>query len=167
MCLTPQNREDYERAVAAVESLTRQLDEARQEHDFRRREAEETRQRNGTLARENGRLLTQVQDMGRQVTALTVEVEASRSGAPRMRRVSDASSSASALNQSVDAEGVINDRLLTFRDVDELQKKNIELLAVVRELSSSKEAVEDREDIQKIKFWLKEKNELKLYFDSG
>ena len=152
MCLTPPNREDYERAVAAVESLTRQLDEARQEHDFRRREAEETRQRNGTLARENGRLLTQVQDMGRQVTALTVEVEASRSGAPRMRRVSDASSSASALNQSVDAEGVINDRLLTFRDVDELQKKNIELLAVVRELSSSKEAVEDREDIQKIKF---------------
>ena len=150
----PPNREDYERAVAAVESLTRQLDEARQEHDFRRREAEETRQRNGTLARENGRLLTQVQDMGRQVTALTVEVEASRSGAPRMRRVSDASSSASALNQSVDAEGVINDRLLTFRDVDELQKKNIELLAVVRELSSSKEAVEDREDIQKIKFWL-------------
>ena len=153
-----------------MESLTRQLDEARQEHDFRRREAEETRQRNGTLARENGRLLTQVQDMGRQVTALTVEVEASRSGAPRMRsRVSDASSSsASALNnQSVDAEGVINDRLLTFRDVDELQKKNIELLAVVRELSSSKEAVEDREDIQKIKFWLKEKNELKFCFDSG
>ena len=66
MCLTPPNREDYERAVAAVESLTRQLDEARQEHDFRRREAEETRQRNGTLARENGRLLTQVQDMGKQ-----------------------------------------------------------------------------------------------------
>ena len=154
-----------------MESLTRQLDEARQEHDFRRREAEETRQRNGTLARENGRLLTQVQDMGRQVTALTVEVEASRSGAPRMRsRVSDASSSsASALNNqsSVDAEGVINDRLLTFRDVDELQKKNIELLAVVRELSSSKEAVEDREDIQKTKFWLKEKNELKFCFDSG
>ena len=150
-----------------MESLTRQLDEARQEHDFRRREAEETRQRNGTLARENGRLLTQVQDMGRQVTALTVEVEASRSGAPRMRRVSDASSSASALNQSVDAEGVINDRLLTFRDVDELQKKNIELLAVVRELSSSKEAVEDREDIQKRNFWLKEENELKFYFDSG
>ena len=28
-------REDYERAVAAVESLTRQLDEARQEYDFR------------------------------------------------------------------------------------------------------------------------------------
>ena len=88
-----------------MESLTRQLDEARQEHDFRRREAEETRQRNGTLARENGRLLTQVQDMGRQVTALTVEVEASRSGAPpRMRsRVSDAasSSSASALNQGL------------------------------------------------------------------
>ena len=57
--------------------------------------------------------------------------------------MSDASSS---LNQSssMDAEGVINDRLLTFRDVDELQKKNIELLAVVRELSSNKEAVEDR-----------------------
>ena len=59
-------REDYERAVAAVESLTRQLDEARQEYDFRKREADETRQRNGTMARENGRLLTQVQDMGKQ-----------------------------------------------------------------------------------------------------
>ena len=58
------------------------------------------------------------------------------------------SDSRNSLNQSgataADAEGVINNRLLTFRDVDELQKKNIELLAVVRELSSNKEAIEDR-----------------------
>ena len=80
------------------------------------------------------------------MTALAVEVEASRSGAPRMRRTSDGLNQSSS---SVDAEGVINDRLLTFRDVDELQKKNIELLAVVRELSSNKEAVEDRGELYK------------------
>ena len=111
-----------------MESLTRQLDEARQEHDFRRREAEETRQRNGTLARENGRLLTQVQDMGRQVTALTVEVEASRSGTPRMRRVSDASSSASALNQGLNS---IHFRILTKMFTKILTK------IVTKELSKS------------------------------
>ena len=81
------------------------------------------------------------------MTALAVEVEASRSGAPRMRRTSDGLNQSS--SSSVDAEGVINDRLLTFRDVDELQKKNIELLAVVRELSSNKEAVEDRGELYK------------------
>jgi nucleoprotein TPR len=133
-------REDYDRAVAAVESLTRQLDEARQEFDFRRREADDVRQKNGSLARENQRLLMQVQDTGKQVTTLIMEVEASRSG--MLSRTSRNDSGV--MNRSMDADGVITDRLLGFRDVEELQKKNIELLAVVRELSSNNESVESR-----------------------
>ena len=43
-----------------------------------------------------------------------------------------------------DAESVIDDRLLTFHSVSELQQKNIELLAVVRELSESHEDAEAR-----------------------
>ena len=55
-----QQREDYDRAVAAVTSLTRQMEEARQEYEFRKREANEARQRAATVARENQRLVSQV-----------------------------------------------------------------------------------------------------------
>jgi hypothetical protein len=40
------------------------------------------------------------------------------------------------------ASQVLTTRLLPFRDVDELQKRNLELLAVVRELSDKAEAEE-------------------------
>ena len=39
-------------------------------------------------------------------------------------------------------DSVIEGRLLTFRDVAELQERNIELVAVVRELSAQHEAQE-------------------------
>ena len=52
----------------------------------------------------------------------------------------DSSHEASNLNNSSltgDADSVISRRLVTFRDVRELQQRNAELLAVIREMSAN------------------------------
>lgn len=137
-----QQREDYERAVDAVSSLTRQLEDARHEYEFRKREALDARQKSEAAQRENRRRMTQVQDLGRQVAVLVREVEAARAGFNTSRHPLNTSSTD--MNQSGDADAIISDRLVSFRDVAELQQKNIELLSVVRELSSNQESAENR-----------------------
>ena len=44
--------------------------------------------------------------------------------------------------QPMDADGAISDRLVTFKNVQELQEKNAELLVVIREISSKHESQE-------------------------
>ena len=63
-------REDHDRAVDAVATLTSQLEEARQELNFGSREAKEAKRNAGIVQRENGRLLLQVKDLSRQVRLL-------------------------------------------------------------------------------------------------
>ena len=137
--LLKQQREDYEKAVAAVGGLTESLESAREEVELRRSEAEEARRRLAGVERDRDRQAQQASDLGRQVTTLVREVEASRGGA--RSSLMDTSSSSQALNTS-NVDSVIEGRLLTFRDVAELQERNIELVAVVRELSAQHEAQE-------------------------
>lgn len=132
-----QQREDYDRAVSAVNTLTTQLEDARQEYEFRKREAVDARQKMGHANRENARLTQQVRDLGKQVTVLVREVEAARSG----RQAFSSPSVQQDLNRST-SDSIITERLLDFASVSELQQKNIELLAVVRELSSKQEVAE-------------------------
>jgi len=135
--LLKQQREDYEKAVAAVGGLTESLESAREEVELRRSEAEEARRRLAGVERDRDRQTQQASDLGRQVATLVREVEASRGGA----RSSLMDTSSQALNTS-NVDSVIEGRLLTFRDVAELQERNIELVAVVRELSAQHEAQE-------------------------
>ena len=139
--LLKQQREDYEKAVAAVGGLTESLESAREEVELRRSEAEEARRRLAGVERDRDRQAQQASDLGRQVTTLVREVEASRGGRRSSLRDSSFSSSQQALNTS-NVDSVIEGRLLTFRDVAELQERNIELVAVVRELSAQHEAQE-------------------------
>ena len=135
--LLKQQREDYEKAVAAVGGLTESLESAREEVELRRSEAEEARRRLAGVERDRDRQAQQASDLGRQVTTLVREVEASRGGAK--------SSLMDTSSQPLDTSNVnslIEGRLLTFRDVAELQERNIELVAVVRELSAQHEAQE-------------------------
>ncbi len=138
-----QQREDYDRAVSAVNSLTSELEEARQEYELRKREAAEARRKMGSSERENARLTQQVRDLGKQVAVLVREVEASRSDRRPAMMSPPVQQQQQDLNQS-DSEALISGRLLEFRSVSELQQKNIELLAVVRELSANREASESR-----------------------
>ena len=135
--LLKQQREDYEKAVAAVGGLTESLESAREEVELRRSEAEEARRRLAGVERDRDRQAQQASDLGRQVATLVREVEASRGGA----RSSLMDTSSQSLNTS-NVDSVIEGRLLTFRDVAELQERNIELVAVVRELSAQHEAQE-------------------------
>ena len=123
--------------MAAVGGLTESLESAREEVELRRSEAEEARRRLAGVERDRDRQAQQASDLGRQVTTLVREVEASRGGAK--------SSLMDTSSQPVDTSNVnslIEGRLLTFRDVAELQERNIELVAVVRELSAQHEAQE-------------------------
>ena len=138
--LLKQQREDYELAVAAVGGLTESLESAREEVELRRSEADEARRRLAGVEWDRDRQAQQASDLGRQVATLVREVEASRGGARSSLR-STSSSSQQALNTS-NVDSVIEGRLLTFRDVAELQERNIELVAVVRELSAQHEAQE-------------------------
>ena len=129
-----QQREDYEQAMAAVGGLTENLEAAREEVELRRHEAEEERRKASSLEKDRDKLERQVLDMGRQITVLVREVEAARTGLPNIQPLERMDTSST--------ESVIEGRLLEFKDVSELQQKNIELLAVVRELSSSREMAE-------------------------
>ena len=75
------------------------------------------------IEREKCRLEQQVSDLGKQVTTLVSGKVGSQQSHSRQMDTS-----------SVDS--VIENRLLTFAEVSELQQRNIELLAVVRELSA-------------------------------
>ena len=132
--LLKQQREDYEKAVAAVGGLTENLESAREEVELRRGETKEARRRLAGVERDRDRQGQQASDLGRQVTSLVREVEASRGGA-RSQAMDVTSPPLDASN----VDSVVEGRLLTFRDVAELQERNIELLAVVRELSSQHE----------------------------
>ena len=78
-------------------------------------------------------MFLQVTDLGQQVTVLLREVESARFGGRPMLDDSETS-----LNSSIgDADSVISKRLVTFRDVRELQQRNAELLAVIREMSAN------------------------------
>jgi len=131
-------REDYEKVMASVGGLTDNLEAAREEVELRRSEAEEARRNLKTVERERDRLELQVTDLGKQVSTLVRDADTGRGSgrrqSPRERQ-----------QQQVDtasADSVIEGRLLTFHNVTELQQKNIELLAVVRELSAGQEAAE-------------------------
>ena len=93
-------------------------------------------------------VVLQVRDLGKQVTVLVREVEASRSDRGGFGRSPMACPSVQQqrqdLNQSMDSDSVISGRLLEFSSVSELQQRNIELLTVVRELSAGREASEVR-----------------------
>jgi hypothetical protein len=74
--------------------------------------------------------LFQVNDLGQQVSVLLREVESARFGGRPIPEDLEPTLSG-------DAESVISKRLVTFRDVRELQQRNAELLAVIREMSAN------------------------------
>lgn len=72
-----------------------------------------------------------------QVAVLIREVEAARFG--RTARHEPETT-----EQPMDADGAISERLVTFKNVQELQEKNAELLVVIREVTSKQEAQESK-----------------------
>lgn len=130
-------REDYERALENVATLTKQIDEYIMECNKLRHEAAEARKAEGHHSRENKRLKQEVVDLAKQVCFLLKEVEEARAGfAAGPRRMNESS-----LDITRSSE-VISQELVTFSSIEELQNQNQKLLTLVRELSSKQEELE-------------------------
>lgn len=126
-------RREKERLKQDVVSMSHQLllvSQARDESDSRARNLEavlrETRGSKVLLER-------QVKDLGKQVQSLLAEMEGvARPGDQAGDEMCDV----------VDADQVIDERLVVFRNIQELQVRNQELVRVLRELSEQQETAE-------------------------
>ncbi|XP_046396406.1 nucleoprotein TPR isoform X2 [Ischnura elegans] len=133
-------RENYHSAILSINHLSTRCDELLLEAQQLREEASEARKAHGHYSRENARLKVEVKDLSRQVCTLLKEVEEARGGFVAPSR--DDQMVTSTMESS--ASQVISERLVTFRDFEELQTKNMELLCALRQLSEEHEEMEQK-----------------------
>lgn len=133
-------RDEYERAVQTVGQMTEQIEQLRDANREDNDNVEVLKRRLESLGRDNDRMTKQNGDMSKQIAVLLREVEAARFG----RTTSRMATPEEASEEALDAESAISERLVSFKNVQELQQKNIELLAVIREVTSKQEASETK-----------------------
>ncbi|CAG7834925.1 unnamed protein product [Allacma fusca] len=145
-------KEDYDRCLKTIDALQDQLDLSLREISDCKLENAHLKKSNGAIDRENSRLKSQLRDLALQIKSLVKEVETSRGNysfnePDEVSVVPDVNTSPSQMSSS----RVITDRLVTFRNIDELQQQNQHLLAVVRELSEAQEKAEKELDENQLK----------------
>lgn len=129
-------RRENERLKADVAALTDQLltlGRAKDSLELRLRDAEDQKRQRELLEQQVGDLGKQVQHLLRTMELGGEEIE---------QQETDSASLVTAVSNIMDANQVINERLVVFRNIQELQVRNQELLRVVRELSSQAETAE-------------------------
>ncbi|XP_071454346.1 nucleoprotein TPR isoform X2 [Hetaerina americana] len=134
-------RENYQSAILSINHLSTRCDELVLEAQQLQDEALEARKASGHYSRENARLKVEIKDLSRQVCTLLKEVEEARGGYVAASRDDHVVSS----TMETSASQVISEHLVTFRDFEELQTKNIELLCALRQLSEKQEEMEQKE----------------------
>ncbi|XP_065348247.1 nucleoprotein TPR isoform X2 [Cloeon dipterum] len=121
---------------AENERILGDYDKVAKELVLAKEETRQIRQNAGLYKRDNERKDVQIADLSKQVVVLLREVEALTSRRPMMR---------ANLNQSFDVYAsmtpsqMLTQRLVPFRDIEELQSRNLELLAIVRDLTQQAE----------------------------
>ncbi|XP_011168945.1 nucleoprotein TPR [Solenopsis invicta] len=136
--LLQQQREDYEAAMTNIATLTNRVDELLAENQRLHENSDEANRLAKHHTKENLVLKTQSADLARQVCFLLKEVQENRTGTPVETR--DLSSSVD--TDDILSSQIIGKKLVTFRNIEELQENNQKLLAVVRALSSRQEEIE-------------------------
>ncbi|XP_076282688.1 nuclear basket protein megator isoform X2 [Lasioglossum baleicum] len=137
-----QQREDYETAMANITTLTSRLDELLAENHKLQETTDEANRLAKHHTKENQRLKTELSDLARQVCFLLKEVQESRCGTTM--HSSDFSNSVDMDNLA--SSEIISKKLVTFKDIEELQENNQKLLSIVRTLSSRQEEIERATD---------------------
>ncbi|XP_043260114.1 nucleoprotein TPR [Colletes gigas] len=137
-----QQREDYETAMTNIATLTSRLDELLAENHKLQEVADEANRIAKHHTKENQRLKTELSDLARQVCFLLKEVQESRSGATIH---SNEFSNSMDVDNLASSE-IISKKLVTFKDIEELQENNQKLLSIVRTLSSRQEEIEKATD---------------------
>ncbi|XP_026667646.1 nucleoprotein TPR-like [Ceratina calcarata] len=140
--LLQQQREDYESAMSNITTLTSRLDELLAENHRLQETADESSRIAKHHTKENQRLKMELSDLARQVCFLLKEVQESRSGTTI--NASEFSNSME-IDNLASAE-IISKKLVTFKDIEELQENNQKLLSIVRTLSSRQEEIEKATD---------------------
>ncbi|XP_015428954.1 PREDICTED: nucleoprotein TPR-like isoform X2 [Dufourea novaeangliae] len=137
-----QQREDYDTAMANITTLTSRLDELLAENHKLQETTDEANRIAKHHTKENQRLKTELSDLARQVCFLLKEVQESRSG---ITMHSNDFSNAMEIDNLASSE-IISKKLVTFKDIEELQENNQKLLSIVRTLSSRQEEIERATD---------------------
>ncbi|XP_077490306.1 nuclear basket protein megator isoform X2 [Amblyomma americanum] len=143
--IVARHMQEYEKVASSVAALREQLTGALVEQEQRARERDEARAALAHAQRELRRYQQQAKDLSRQVCQLTQEVEDARAGnALPSSQVEEITSTDDGSSPPLTASEVISKHLVTFRNIEELQQRNVELLAVVRELSEKQEDEEKK-----------------------
>uniref|UniRef100_A0A8C6XWH0 Nucleoprotein TPR n=1 Tax=Naja naja TaxID=35670 RepID=A0A8C6XWH0_NAJNA len=136
-------REEYERSQKAVASLSAKLEQAMKEIQRLQEEADKANKHSSVFERENQRFEIQVKDLSQQIRVLLMELEEARGNhVIRDEEVSSADISSSS--------EVISQRLVSYRNIEELQQQNQRLLVALRELGEAKEKEEQETTSTKI-----------------
>ncbi|PSN32802.1 Nucleoprotein TPR [Blattella germanica] len=132
--LLEKQKEDYERALENIATLTKEIDQYTSDCIELRREASEAQKSAAHHSHENTRLKQEMVDLAKQVCFLVKEVEEARGGFAGHDQ-----SDAEELSDVTSSSQVISQKLVTFRSIEELQANNQKLLALVRMLSAKQE----------------------------
>ncbi|ODN06320.1 Nucleoprotein TPR [Orchesella cincta] len=122
-----------------LEIMQNQLDLALRDSEKSKAETSHANRSLGAMERENNRLRSQLNDLAMQVRSLLKETEVQRGNYSAVASRSVTSGVAEVPDIETSAQQVVSDRLVTFRNIEELQMQNQRLLAVVRELTESQE----------------------------
>ncbi|XP_018376594.1 PREDICTED: nucleoprotein TPR-like isoform X1 [Trachymyrmex cornetzi] len=140
--LLQQQRQDYETAMANITTLTNRLDDLLAENQRLHENSDEANRLSKHHSTENQRLKTELSDLARQVCYLLKEVQESRTNTHMETR----NLSSSIDTGDISSSQIISKKLVTFKDIEELQENNQKLLAIVRALSSRQEEMERATD---------------------
>ncbi|ONK76779.1 uncharacterized protein A4U43_C03F32060 [Asparagus officinalis] len=146
-------RAEHERMVEAYTLMNQKLQDALLDHDnlentIRQLKAElKTRQRDYTIAEK------ELEDLQKQITVLLKEcqdVQLRCGGSTQMSSVDPHRESPADIFDATDAERIVSENLLTFKDINGLVEQNVQLRRLVHSFSIQEEKrnAEIREDFQ-------------------
>ncbi|XP_058890821.1 nucleoprotein TPR-like isoform X3 [Acipenser ruthenus] len=139
-------REEYERMQKSVASLSAKLEQAMKEVHRLQKDSDEANKRSSVLERDNQRAELQLTDMSQQIRVLLIELEEARGNHVIRDDVGEEVSSADISSTSE----VISQRLVTYRNIEELQQQNQRLLVALRELGEAQEKEEQETTSSKV-----------------
>ena len=143
-------QEEAERLRNESVEMTRLADESFQERDAAKKAAKKAEAANRKAEAEVQILRTQLRDLSTQIQLLIFNMHARERGyeqlteeeAHQFQRLQNGQVSDGALEDMSDTHQFITERFVAFKDIQELQAKNQELLRVTRELAQKMESEE-------------------------
>lgn len=142
--------EEIERLRAENISMTQLADESYQERDMAKKAARKAEAALHTAQSEANILRAQLRDLGTQIQLLVFNLQAQERGwdqltheeLVRFEQLQNGEIAEGALDDLSDTHRFISERFVAFKDIQEMQAKNEELLRITRELAERMESEE-------------------------